>query len=43
VESAHKIEIILESGAKATLFIPRGLKKTDAETIKAVISSLTAN
>ena len=40
VESAHKIEIILESGAKATLFIPRGLKKTDAEVIKSVINSL---
>ncbi len=40
VESTHKIEIVLESGAKATLSIPRGLKKTDAETIKAVINSL---
>src|SRR3989344_2764217 len=42
VESVHKIEIVLESGAKAALSIPRGLKKTDAETIKAVINSLTA-
>jgi hypothetical protein len=43
VDSAHKIEIVLESGTRAVLSIPRGLKKTDAETIKAVINSLTAS
>ena len=41
VESSHKIEIVLESGAKAALSIPRELNKSDAETIKAVINSLT--
>lgn len=41
VESTHKIEIVLESGAKAALSIPRELNKSDAETIKAVINSLT--
>jgi hypothetical protein len=40
VDNLHKIEIALESGNKAVLSIPRELKRTDAEIIKAVVNSL---
>ncbi len=40
VDNMHKIELSLEAGTIATLLIPKDIKISEAETLKAIIYSL---
>ena len=40
VENTHKMELVLKSGARATLFIPANISQVEIKTLKSILDSL---